>query len=155
MSYSTLSLKTAFTGIQPFGRLHLGNYFGAIKWMIEQQDKPDMRRFFCLVDLHSFTSSERRTIADDTLKAASTLLACGLDPRKTILFRQSDVLEHANLMWLLMSSVSVSQLQRMIQWKVRRPLNLKTKTLGKIIVAGNERGATIISSIAGGRHITL
>lgn len=125
MAYSILSPKTAFTGIQPFGRLHLGNYFGAIKWMIEQQNKSDMRRFFCLVDLHSLTSFERRNVAHDTFKAASTLLACGLDPKKTVLFRQSDVLEHANLMWLLMSSVSVSQLQRMIQWKVRYLLSLR------------------------------
>jgi tryptophanyl-tRNA synthetase len=116
-SFADWLMLTSFSGVQPFGRLHLGNYFSAIKWMLDAQ-RETLQRYFCVVDLHSLTSKNRKNISADSINACATLLACGLDPSKTVLFRQSDILEHANLMWLLLHRVSTNQLRRMIQWKV-------------------------------------
>ena len=115
-----MMIKTIFTGIQPTGKLHLGNYFGALKYILKsQKTQPDsMRRILCIADLHSLTRPSQKSIITQSNILAATIIACGIDPERTILFRQSDVLEHTNLMWLLMNNASAKQLQRMIQWKV-------------------------------------
>ncbi|MGI9188529.1 MAG: tryptophan--tRNA ligase, partial [Longimicrobiaceae bacterium] len=85
------------TGIQPSGTLHLGNYFGAIRPLVEQQDRGEV--FAIVVDLHALTTvDDANTLRAVTAEAALDLLACGLDPERTVLFRQSDVPEHAELM---------------------------------------------------------
>ena len=90
-----------FSGIQPTGKKHLGNYIGAISQCVDLQDQGDPS-IFCVVDLHSisvaYDPAEQRERVYDT---AAILLAAGLDPERCIFFRQSDVPEHTELTWLL------------------------------------------------------
>jgi len=106
-----------FSGIQPTGRKHLGNYIGAIRQYVEGQDRGDPA-IFCIVDLHAisvpYDPAELRERVYDT---AAILLAAGLDPESCILFRQSDVPEHAELTWLLSAVTSHGDLNRMHQFK--------------------------------------
>jgi tryptophanyl-tRNA synthetase len=106
-----------FSGIQPTGRKHLGNYIGAIRQYVEGQDRGDPA-IFCIVDLHAvsvaFDPGDLRERLYDT---AAILLAAGLDPERCILFRQSDVREHAELTWLLSAVTAHGDLNRMHQFK--------------------------------------
>jgi tryptophanyl-tRNA synthetase len=105
-----------FSGIQPTGRKHLGNYIGAITQYVAGQDRGDA--IYCIVDLHAtsvpFEPAGLRASAYDT---AATLLAAGLDPGRCIFFRQSDVQEHTELCWLLCSVTAFGDLNRMTQFK--------------------------------------
>jgi tryptophanyl-tRNA synthetase len=110
-----------FSGIQPTGRKHLGNYIGAIRQYVEGQDRGEA--IYCIVDLHAITvdyyPAELRERLYDT---TAILLAAGLDPSRCILFRQSDVREHTELTWLLTPVTSWGDLNRMHQWKEKREL---------------------------------
>ena len=117
------SPRTIFSGIQPTGVPHLGNYLGAIKqWRILQDTaSQNDKLYFSVVDLHSLTSrmqssSERSHSKRVTLAA---LLACGLSPDRSTIFYQSDVPEHAELHWILSCSASMGALSRMTQWKTK------------------------------------
>lgn len=106
-----------FSGIQPTGEKHLGNYIGAIRQYVEGQDRADPA-IYCIVDLHAITvpfdPAELRSRVYDT---TAVLLASGLDPDRCILFRQSDVFEHTELCWLLASVCAHGDLNRMHQFK--------------------------------------
>jgi tryptophanyl-tRNA synthetase len=106
-----------FSGIQPTGRKHLGNYIGAIRQYVEGQDRGDPA-IFCIVDLHAisvpYDPAELRERVYDT---AAILLAAGLDPERCILFRQSDVHQHTELTWLLSAVTAHGDLNRMHQFK--------------------------------------
>jgi tryptophanyl-tRNA synthetase len=106
-----------FSGIQPTGAKHLGNYIGAILQYVEGQDRADPA-IYCIVDLHAVTvpydPSDLRTRTYDT---AAILIAAGLDPERCILFRQADVMEHAELSWLLSSVTPLGELNRMHQFR--------------------------------------
>jgi len=106
-----------FSGIQPTGRKHLGNYIGAIRQYVEGQERGDPA-IFCIVDLHAlsvaYDPAELRRLVHDT---TAILLAAGLDPERCILFRQSDVREHAELTWMLSAVTSHGDLNRMHQFK--------------------------------------
>ena len=106
-----------FSGIQPTGRKHLGNYIGAIRQYVEGQDRGEPA-IFCIVDLHAISVAydpvELRERRYDT---AAILLAAGLDPERCIFFRQSDVPEHTELTWLLSSVTAHGDLNRMHQFK--------------------------------------
>ena len=106
-----------FSGIQPTGRKHLGNYIGAIRQYVEGQERGEPA-IFCIVDLHAisvpYDPEELRERVYDT---AAILLAAGLDPERCILFRQSDVPEHTELTWLLSAVTSHGDLNRMHQFK--------------------------------------
>ena len=106
-----------FSGIQPTGRKHLGNYIGAIRQYVEGQDRGDPA-IYCIVDLHAITvawdPAELRSNLYDT---AAILLAAGLDPHRCILFRQSDVHEHTELTWYLAALTAHGDLNRMTQFK--------------------------------------
>jgi tryptophanyl-tRNA synthetase len=105
-----------FSGIQPTGRKHLGNYIGALVQWVAGQDRGDA--LYCLVDLHALTVPyEPEALRDAVYDTAATLLAAGLDPDRCILFRQSDVQEHSELTWLLSSVTSYGNLTRMTQFK--------------------------------------
>jgi tryptophanyl-tRNA synthetase len=110
-----------FSGIQPTGRKHLGNYIGAIRQYVEGQDRGEA--IYCIVDLHAITvpydPAELRQRLHDT---TAILLAAGLDPERCILFRQSDVQEHPELCWLLCSVTAWGDLNRMHQWKDKREM---------------------------------
>jgi tryptophanyl-tRNA synthetase len=112
-----MSKPIIFSGIQPTGRKHLGNYIGAIRQYVEGQDRGDPA-IFCIVDLHAisvpYDPVELRERVYDT---AAILLAAGLDPERCILFRQSDVREHSELTWLLSAVTSHGDLNRMTQFK--------------------------------------
>jgi tryptophanyl-tRNA synthetase len=106
-----------FSGIQPTGRKHLGNYIGAITQYVAGQDRGDPA-IYCIVDLHATTveydpSVLRERVHDTT----AILLAAGLDPERCILFRQGDVHEHTELCWLLASVTAVGELNRMHQFR--------------------------------------
>jgi len=105
-----------FSGIQPTGRKHLGNYIGAIAQYISSQERGE--GIFCIVDLHAITVPyEPGELRDRLYDTAAILLAAGLDPGRCILFRQSDVREHTELTWLLSSVTELGRLQRMHQFR--------------------------------------
>jgi tryptophanyl-tRNA synthetase len=106
-----------FSGIQPTGRKHLGNYIGAIRGYLEGQERGDPA-IYCIVDLHATSVSYDPTaLPGYVLDTAAMLMASGLDPERCILFRQSDVAEHSELCWLLSSVAAYGDLQRMTQFK--------------------------------------
>jgi tryptophanyl-tRNA synthetase len=106
-----------FSGIQPTGRKHLGNYIGAIREYVEGQDRGDPA-IFCIVDLHAISVAyDPVELRERTYDTAAILLAAGLDPERCILFRQSDVREHTELTWLLSSVTAHGDLNRMTQFK--------------------------------------
>jgi tryptophanyl-tRNA synthetase len=105
-----------FSGIQPTGRKHLGNFLGAIRHYVAGLDRGDP--IYCIVDLHAITVPYDPTeLAANVLDTTALLIAAGLDPGRCILFRQSDVHEHAELQWLLTSVTAYGELQRMHQFK--------------------------------------
>ena len=105
-----------FSGIQPTGALHIGNYLGAIKQWIELQEKNEC--LFCIVDLHAITVSYNpKTLSKNIFELAIIYLAAGLDPEKSILFIQSEVKEHTELAWLLNTITPIGDLNRMTQYK--------------------------------------
>ena len=106
-----------FSGIQPTGRKHLGNYIGAIRGYLEGQERGDPA-IYCIVDLHATSVAyDPEALPGYALDTAGMLMAAGLDPDRCILFRQSDVTEHPELCWLLASVTPYGDLQRMTQFK--------------------------------------
>jgi tryptophanyl-tRNA synthetase len=105
-----------FSGIQPTGRKHLGNYIGAIRQYVEGQDRGDA--VYCIVDLHAITVAyDPADLRERLYDTTAVLLAAGLDPERCILFRQSDVREHTELCWILASATAYGDLTRMHQFK--------------------------------------
>jgi tryptophanyl-tRNA synthetase len=106
-----------FSGIQPTGRKHLGNYIGAMRQWVDGQDRGDPA-IYCVVDLHATgVAYDPKALPGYVLDTTAMLIAAGLDPDRCILFRQSDVAEHAELCWLLCASTAYGDLQRMHQFK--------------------------------------
>lgn len=106
----------SLSGIQASGVLHIGNYFGAIKQFVENQEKNEGLYF--IADYHALTSlRDPKAVRENTLNAAMDFLALGLDPEKSIIFVQSDVPEHTELMWILMNITTVGLLERAVSYK--------------------------------------
>ncbi len=106
-----------FSGIQPTGRKHLGNYIGAIRGYVDGQERGDPA-IYCIVDLHATSVSyDPHALPGYVLDTTAMLMAAGLDPERCILFRQSDLAEHSELCWLLSSVTAYGDLQRMTQFK--------------------------------------
>ncbi|MBY0519868.1 MAG: tryptophan--tRNA ligase [Sphingomonas sp.] len=109
------------SGIQPTGNLHLGNYLGAIKQWVAMQDQVAATGgdcLFFLADLHALTQPVvPAELANNTVEMAATLLACGIDPRKSVLFNQARVPAHSELAWILNGTARMGWLNRMTQWK--------------------------------------
>ncbi len=121
-----------FSGIQPTGAKHLGNYIGAIRQYVAGQDRGEA--LFCVVDLHAVTvaydpAELRRSLYDLT----ALLLAAGLDPERCILFRQGDVPEHSELCWLLCSVTELGRLQRMHQFRDKSVLQRELVSAGLLL----------------------
>jgi len=109
-------MPRVFSGIQPTGDLHLGNYFGAIANWVRLQD--ELPCVYCIVDYHAITiEHDPARLRAWSAQMAGDLLACGIDPGKSILFVQSDVPEHTELAWILSAATSFGDLQRMTQFK--------------------------------------
>jgi tryptophanyl-tRNA synthetase len=118
-----------FSGIQPTGRKHLGNYIGAIRQYVQGQDRGES--IYCVVDLHAHTvPQDPAELREQTKDTTAILLAAGLDPDRCILFRQSDVHEHTELCWLLSSVTAYGDLTRMHQFKE------KSAQLRELVSAG-------------------
>ncbi|UAT43167.1 tryptophan--tRNA ligase [Anaplasmataceae bacterium AB001_6] len=108
---------TMFSGIQPTGSLHIGNYFGAIANWVDLQNDYD-QSIFCIVDLHACTNLQSfDSLKQDTLSSYIYCLASGLDPKKSIIFVQSSVSFHTELQWILSCMTPISWLNRMTQFK--------------------------------------
>jgi tryptophanyl-tRNA synthetase len=109
-------MARVLSGIQPSGDLHLGNYLGAVRGWVGDQDRADA--FYCIVDLHALTSPiEPERLRRQTVDAACVLLAAGLDPERCTLFVQSHVPAHQQLSWLLECTATMGELRRMTQFK--------------------------------------
>ena len=105
-----------FSGIQPSGQTHLGNYIGAIRNWVADQERYD--NFFCVVDEHAITvPCEPAELRDNVRELAAVLVACGIDPERSVLFVQSHVPEHTELTWLLICNTPMGWLERMTQFK--------------------------------------
>lgn len=110
------SQKRIFSGIQPTGEPHVGNYIGAIRRWVDLQH--DYGSFFCLVDLHALTLSwDPEQLRVETLNTGAMLIACGIDPDRSVLFRQSQVGQHTELAWILTCIARLGELRRMVQFK--------------------------------------
>ncbi|XP_062962017.1 tryptophan--tRNA ligase, mitochondrial isoform X1 [Cynocephalus volans] len=113
------STKRVFSGIQPTGIPHLGNYLGAIESWVRLQDEYGSV-LYSIVDLHSITVPQDPAILrQSTLDMTAALLACGINPEKSILFQQSQVSEHTQLSWILACMVRLPRLQHLHQWKAK------------------------------------
>jgi tryptophanyl-tRNA synthetase len=108
--------KRIFSGAQPTGNVHIGNYLGALRnWVALQHE---YESFFCIVDLHAITlPQDPRTLAEKTREVARIYVAVGIDPEVSTIFIQSDVSEHAQLAWVLNCVSRMSELERMTQFK--------------------------------------
>jgi tryptophanyl-tRNA synthetase len=110
--------KRVFSGIQPTGVPHLGNYLGALRNWVAQQDRHDA--FYCIVDLHALTMPwDPGELRRNTVEMTATLMACGIDPDRSVLFRQSHVFQHSELGWVLSCIARMGELRRMIQFRER------------------------------------
>jgi tryptophanyl-tRNA synthetase len=116
-----MNKKRVFSGIQPTGEIHIGNYFGAVKNWVDIQDKFDCT--YCVVDLHAMTMPyEAKSLEENTTRMFTDLLACGIDPEKSVLFIQSLVPQHTELTWILSCVTSYGELSRMTQFKDKTDL---------------------------------
>ncbi|PIT89035.1 MAG: tryptophan--tRNA ligase [Candidatus Levybacteria bacterium CG10_big_fil_rev_8_21_14_0_10_36_7] len=108
--------KIIFSGIQPSGNLHIGNYIGALSQWKKLQD--DNEAIFCIVDLHAITvPQDPKVLKEKIIEVAALYLACGIDPKKAHIFVQSENYNHANLAWILNTITPLGQLTRMTQFK--------------------------------------
>ncbi len=109
-------MKRIFSGVQPTGNIHLGNYLGALRNWVDLQD--EYESFFCIVDLHAITArQDPKLLAEKSRELARVYLAVGIDPGLSTIFIQSDVAEHAELTWILNCIARMSELERMTQFK--------------------------------------
>lgn len=108
--------KRALSGVQPSGDLHIGNYLGAIRNWVEIQERYES--LFCVVDYHAITvPQEPKELRETIWQTAALFLACGIDPKQSTLFVQSDVPEHTELAWILNCIATMGELRRMTQFK--------------------------------------
>jgi tryptophanyl-tRNA synthetase len=118
-----------FSGVQPTGNLHLGNYLGAIKRFVELQDRFDC--IYCVVDLHAITVwQEPSELPRAIREVTAAFLACGIDPKKNIVFNQSQVAEHAELAWIFNCVARLGWLNRMTQFKEKAGKDRENASVG-------------------------
>ncbi|MBA2338394.1 MAG: tryptophan--tRNA ligase [Acidimicrobiia bacterium] len=109
-------MKTVFSGLQPTGNVHLGNYLGALRNWVKLQD--DYRAIYCVVDLHAMTIDyDPADYVRERHEAARVLLACGIDPKRSLFYFQSEVPQHVELSWILATLTPMGVLNRMTQFK--------------------------------------
>jgi tryptophanyl-tRNA synthetase len=121
--------QRVFSGVQPTGNLHLGNYLGAIKRFVELQDTHDC--IYCVVDLHAITVwQDPEELKRNTREVTAAFLACGIDPKSHIVFNQSQVAEHAELGWIFACVARVGWLNRMTQFKEKAGKDRENASVG-------------------------
>ncbi len=124
--------KLVFSGVQPTGNLHLGNYLGALKNFVSLQK--EMECIYCVVDLHAITVfQEPNQLHDNVLETTASFIATGLDPNKSIIFNQSSVSGHAELAWILNCVSRVGWLNRMTQFKDKAGSDKEKASVGLYI----------------------
>ena len=121
--------ERVFSGVQPTGKLHLGNYLGALKKFVALQDSHEC--LYCVVDLHAITQPvEKGALADQTRQIAAAYLACGIDPAKSAMFAQSSVLAHVELTWIFNCVARMGWLERMTQFKDKAGKDAERASVG-------------------------
>ncbi|HCE59601.1 MAG TPA: tryptophan--tRNA ligase [Wolbachia sp.] len=122
--------EIVFSGIQPSGTIHLGNYLGAIKQWVDLQSK--YKSLFCIVDMHAITANKlpASELKSNILKMVAAYVACGINPEKAIIFNQSTVSSHAELSWLLGCYTPIGWLNRMTQFKDKAAGDKNKSSLG-------------------------
>ena len=124
--------KLVFSGVQPTGNLHLGNYLGALKNFVSLQK--EMECIYCVVDLHAITVFQNpKNLHDNVLETTASFLATGLDPNKSIIFNQSSVSGHAELAWILNCVSKIGWLNRMTQFKDKAGSDKEKASVGLYI----------------------
>ena len=123
--------KKIFSGVQPTGNLHLGNYLGAIKNFVELQNEKENQCIFCVVDLHAITvKQDPKELKKNIRETAATFIACGIDPEKSIIFNQSMVSAHSEAAWILSCVSRIGWLNRMTQFKEKAGKDKENASIG-------------------------
>jgi len=123
--------KKIFSGVQPTGNLHLGNYLGAIKNFVELQSRKENQCIFCVVDLHAITvKQDPKELKKYIRETAATFIACGIDPAQSIIFNQSMVSAHSEAAWILSCVSRIGWLNRMTQFKEKAGKDKEKASIG-------------------------
>ncbi len=123
--------KKIFSGVQPTGNLHLGNYLGAIKNFVELNNDNENNCVFCVVDLHAITvKQDPKELRNNIRETVATFIACGIDPKKSIIFNQSAVSAHSEAAWLLSCVARMGWLNRMTQFKEKAGKDKEKASIG-------------------------
>ena len=123
--------KKIFSGVQPTGNLHLGNYLGAIKNFVELQNEKGNQCIFCVVDLHAITvKQDPKELKKNIRETAATFIACGIDPTQSIIFNQSMVSAHSEAAWILSCVSRIGWLNRMTQFKEKAGKDKEKASIG-------------------------
>jgi tryptophanyl-tRNA synthetase len=123
--------KKIFSGVQPTGNLHLGNYLGAIKNFVELQIEKENQCIFCVVDLHAITvKQDPKELKKNIRETAATFIACGIDPVSSIIFNQSMVSAHSEAAWILSCVSRIGWLNRMTQFKEKAGKDKEQASIG-------------------------
>ena len=123
--------KKIFSGVQPTGNLHLGNYLGAIKNFVELNNDNENKCVFCVVDLHAITvKQDPRELRNNIRETVATFIASGIDPKKSIIFNQSQVTAHSEAAWILSCVARMGWLNRMTQFKEKAGKDKEKASIG-------------------------
>ena len=123
--------KKIFSGVQPTGNLHLGNYLGAIKNFVKLNNEPENECVFCVVDLHAITvNQDPKKLRNNIRETVATFVASGIDPKKSIIFNQSQVSAHAEAAWILSCVARMGWLNRMTQFKEKAGKDKEKASVG-------------------------
>ena len=124
-------IKKIFSGVQPTGNLHLGNYLGAIKNFVQLNNNIENECIFCVVDLHAITiKQDPKELKNNILETVATFIASGIDPKKSIIFNQSKVSAHSEMAWILSCIARMGWLSRMTQFKEKAGKDKEKACLG-------------------------
>ena len=124
-------VKKIFSGVQPTGNLHLGNYLGAIKNFVQLNNDIENECIFCVVDLHAITvKQDPKELKNNILETVATFIASGIDPKKSIIFNQSKVSAHSELAWILSCIARMGWLNRMTQFKEKAGKDKEKASIG-------------------------
>ena len=123
--------KKIFSGVQPTGNLHLGNYLGAIKNFVDLNNNSKNKCIFCVVDLHAITvTQDPNELKNNIRETVATFLASGIDPKKSIIFNQSQVSAHSEAAWILSCTARMGWLNRMTQFKEKAGKDKEKASIG-------------------------
>ena len=124
--------KRIFSGVQPTGNLHLGNYLGAIKNFVELQNKFEC--IYCIVDLHAITNYQNPVeLKSNVFETAASFVASGLDPKKNIIFNQASIASHSELAWVFNCVARIGWMSRMTQFKEKAGANKENASVGLLV----------------------